>query len=93
MSPTTTLPPPLEPMEHRVLGMGVVYLDPQSNAAPGTFGGCARSLCRRGLLRATWLMLDLDVRCEVTPAGRDAYVSYGPPYVPITTSARERVNA
>lgn len=74
----------LTPLEHRLLGEGVLYLHDWSNAAPGTDGGAINSLAARGLLSVTRDYHQNCWRHTVTPAGRDAYVSYGPPAVPVT---------
>jgi hypothetical protein len=79
----------LSPEEHRVLAAGRVRLFDWHNVAAG-YGLVVHNLTRAGLMRADW-MDDMDLLRQrrgfteytVTRAGRDAFVSYGPPYVPM----------
>jgi hypothetical protein len=75
-------PATLSPIEHRMLARAVAYLWPDTNCAPGTHGAALIGLVRRGLMRESEGAGVFEYR--VTRAGRDAYVSYGPPYVPAT---------
>lgn len=76
--------------EHRILSAGRVRLQDWHNVAAG-YGLTVHNLTRAGLMRADW-MDDMDLLRQgrgfteytVTRAGRDLYVSYGAPYVPMT---------
>lgn len=88
-----TLPPPpraareLTPMEHRLLERAVCVLWPESNVAHGTPGASLHDLARRGFMACKYVDAGRSVMAEyrVTSEGRWAYLSYGPPYVPVTS--------
>jgi hypothetical protein len=83
-------PATLTAEEHRVLSEGRVRLHNTQNVAVG-YGKAVLDLTRAGLMRAAW-QDDINLlrgsnpwmTYTVTRAGRDAYVSYGPPFVPLT---------
>lgn len=72
-----------------MLERGVAILWPESNVAWGAPGADLHELERRGLMTSHYR--DAGIRglreYRVTPAGRDAYVSYAAPFVPTTEAA------
>lgn len=75
----------LTPEQHRWLAMGRFEVHEWMNCAPGTPGAALLDLLRDRLVESDGRHVDrLTSTCTVTRAGRDAYVSYGLPYVPLT---------
>jgi hypothetical protein len=88
MSKVLERPAVLAPQEHRLLADGRHVLGSLSNAAYPSDGWWLNQLEARGLMSC-----EVDRRggpqdwrftYSVTPAGRDAFVSYKPPLVPLT---------
>ena len=90
--------PELTPMEHRILAQGRVVHCDWTNVAWGSPGGVVVGLVERGLMEQKREPVPAGDRMaqfnalrylyDVTRAGRDAYLSYGRPYVPVTEASQ-----
>lgn len=82
---------PLEAREHRILSQGCIWLTDYSNVAYPSDGWWLEALVTRGYMQRDPTR---DIQGPIPPAnryaytvtrqGRDAYVSFGAPYVPLT---------